>query len=386
MNKIRIALFGISDVILYAVKNAIDPRKAEIVLFMDNNKMKQGISYMNIPVVAPLGKLINDYSVDVCLVTALSAYEDIRSQLIDVGINKNSVQVFVAEEICKYCLGPIDDIDIELIKRIYFEPDKAIDIVGKYKNIYRHYLDVSPYDRKSEEWFNKSSLISHACGGIVNGRKIMYSNSREAFQYSIDKKFRLIECDMLRMDSDELVLGHDYRCFYEAEESQYSIMTAEELLKLIKEYKEVSCLIDIKWKDCDEYTFFVKEIDKLIENISDDNNEKYTLKSQIVMEVYDEATIRIAKENNFNMIFTQYRNPDWKCFMNTVNLCYKYGVGAIALGVSSCFEMEKFIGIFLNKNIKIFAFSTDSIEEYSALRKMGVTGVFTNYLTENNIV
>ena len=47
--------------------------------------------------------------------------------------------------------------------------------------------------------------------------------------------------------------------------------------------------------------------------------------------------------------------------------------------------MKKFLNILTDKNIKIFVFSTDSIEEYSRLRKMGVSGVFTNYLFESNI-
>lgn len=387
MKKMKIAFFGISDDIYKAIKGEINPRNAEIVLFFDNDESKHGICYANIPIKAPSMQLFEDYSVDYILVTALSAYEAVKEQLIGLGIPKDKIQVFVPEGIQQYCLGSISDIDTELIRNIYFDPQKTLDIVADYEKIYTEYSFYSslPAYEEVDGWFNKSRLISHACGGVVNGRASMYSNSKEAFQYTAAKKFKLMECDLLQMYNGELLLVHDYGRFYEAEQGQYSMLSAEELLRLLKEHKEISCLIDVKWKDYDEYAFLVNQIDGLIEKIADNSNEKEILKRQIVMEVYDEETIKIAKENNFDIIFTQYRNPRRSYFMNTVSLCYKYGVRVIAIAVDECLEMSKFIKIITDKNIKIFAFSTDSIEEYSTLRKMNVTGVFTNYLTESDI-
>lgn len=382
----RIAVFGISDGILGTIQGEIDPRKAEIVLFVDNDETKQGTCYMNIPVVSPSKQLFDEYAIEAYLITALSAYDDIRNQLMGLGISKERIQVFVAEDICKYCLGSIDDIDMNFIKQIYFEPCKIMEIVSRYKETYENYSKISVCDEDVEVWFHKSSLISHACGGMVGQRKVMYSNSKEAFQYSMDKGFKLVECDILRVADNELILGHDYKRFYEAEREQYSMMTLKELLEQIKQHKEVHCLIDTKWKDYKEYEITVNEIDKAIREAAVDDNERFAMKKQIVMEVYDERTMKTAKENNFEMIFTQYRNPDWQCFMNTVVLCYKYGIRAVALPVSWCFLMEKFMKILTDKKIRVFAFSTDSCDEYSALKKINVTGIFTNYLTENDII
>lgn len=382
MNKMRIAVFGINDNIFGILKREINPRNAEIVLFFDNDETKQGICYANIPIMAPSMQLFEDYLIDYILVAALSAYETAKEQLVGLGIPKDKIQVFVAENIQMFCVGSISNIDRALIRHIYFEPQKILDIVAGYEEIYTDYSLIPAYG-EVDEWFNKSRLISHACGGVVNGRESMYSNSKEAFQYSIAKKFKLMECDLVQMYNGELLLAHDYERLYEAEQGQYSILTAEELLRLLKEHKEISCLVDVKWKDYDEYAFLVNEIDRLIERIADNGNEKEMLKKQIVMEAYDEETIKVAKKNNFDIIFTQYRNPERNCFMNTASLCYKYGVKAIAMPVEMCLLMSKFIRIITDKNIKIFAFSTDSIEEYSTLRKMNVTGVFTNYLTES---
>lgn len=386
MKKMRVAVFGISDGILGAIQAKIDPRKAEIVLFTDNDKTKQGICYMNVPVVLPSKELFDKFAIDAYLITALYAYRDVEKQLMNMGVSKDRIHIFVAGNISKFCLGSIDDIDMNFIKQVYFEPYKIMEIVSQYKEIYEHYSKIRIYDEDTEAWFQKSSLISHACGGMVGQRKLMYSNSKEAFQYSMDKGFKLLECDVLCVGDNELILGHDYKRFYEAEQEQYSMMTLKELLERIKQYKDVFCLIDTKWKDYKDYERIVNEIDKTIIEVAIDDGERSALKKQIVMEVYNEMTIKIAKENNFEMIFTQYRNPDWQYFMNTVVLCYKYGIKAIALSVSLCFDMKKFMNIITDKGIKVFAFSTDSLDEYFALKRMGVTGIFTNCLTENDIV
>lgn len=383
MKRIKIAIFGISDGILRAIKRTIDPRRAEIVVFFDNDKIKQGIGYEGIPILAPSLEMIFDYSIEYIIVTALSAYGNIHMQLLDLGIPKDKIQVFVADDLWKYCIGSIENIDIELIKYMYFEPQKRIDIVIEYIKIYERYASLVAYREETDAWFNKSHFISHACGGIVCGKRVMYTNSKEAFQYSMEKGFRLIECDIMRMENNELILAHDYERFYGAEQDEYTIMTADELLALLKEHEMVNCLIDVKWNSYDEYAILVNEIEIRIEKIARNDNEKCSLKKQIIMEVYDEQTIKIAKSRGFDMFFTQYRNINGKCFMDIVNLSHKYDVRVVGMPAEWSYEMEKFLKIITDKGIKIFVYSVDDIDEYSKIRRMNVAGVFTNYLTEN---
>lgn len=386
MNKIRIAVFGISDTILQVIRNEINPRKAEIVLFLDNDKTKSGMKYMNIPVFMPTKGAFDEYSIDYILVAALSAYESVKKQLMGLGIYKKKIQVFVTADLCKYCLGSIDDIDIDFINRAYFEPHKMINYVKEYNKSYEAYCSFPAFSEEGkEEWFNSSSLISHALGGIVNGKRIMYSNSKEAFQYSLDNKFKLVECDVLGVVDGEWMLGHDYWHYYEAKKEKYTILSLRELLYLLQKEPEVRCLIDVKWDAESDYFACVDAIEELIETMAISDLNKQRLKSQVVMEVYNEAIIKYACQKNFQMIFTQYRNPDKERYMNTVNLCRKYGVKAVAMDINMIWNIAKFLPILLQKNIRIFAFSTDSVEDYHALREMGVTGVFTNYLTEKDI-
>lgn len=162
-------------------------------------------------------------------------------------------------------------------------------------------------------------------------------------------------------------------------------MTAEELFLLLKEYSNVSLLIDIKWDNYDTYKLCVDKIENLICFLAKNETEKFRLKEQIVLEVYDEVTIRIAYEKKYYMFFTQYRNPEMNCLVNTVNLCYKYGIRVIGLWPEFCYQRNECLKTIIDKNIKIFVFSSDSIEEYMKLIKIGVKGIFTNYLSEKDI-
>ncbi|MCI8514967.1 MAG: hypothetical protein HFI93_10145 [Lachnospiraceae bacterium] len=381
--KIKIAVFGVSDAILRVIKEEIDPGNVEIVVFVDNDSAKENTFYMDVPVIKP-ENLLKDYEADYVLVTALSSYGTVRDQLLDLGVNEKRIQPFIPEAICQYCVGSLESVDRDFIRIAYFKADSVIARVEAYQKIYQAYAGISSFYDDADGWFDKSCLISHACGGFVKGKKLPYSNSKEALEYSIEKKFRLIECDVLKI-RDDWFLAHDRECFREAEREGYTVLSLREFIDYIKNYPDIHVLIDVKWKDAVEYADCVHEVEKILEAISENDREKAVLKNRIVMEVYDEETIRIAKERDFWMIFTQYRNPDWPCCMNTVNLCYRYGIRAVAMGGPQSFALQRKLNMITEKNIRIFVFSTDSAEEYRTLAKMGVSGVFTNYLTEDSL-
>lgn len=381
MKKISIAIFGINDPIWNAIINEINPTKAEIITFIDNDETKWGTYYRGIPVVSL--EIVDKNAVDFFLVAALSAYEEVKNQLMEYGICEERIQLFVTNQLCQYCVGDIEDINLELIHKIYFEPRKRIDNIQEYHRIYRIYNKIPAFQDK-EEWFSKSNLVSHACGGVVNGKRIEYSNSKEAFMHSIKMGFKIIECDIL-LANNEIILAHNYKNFYEAEEKNYTMMNAKELLLLLKEYPHISCLIDVKWDNQEEYSFCVKGMDNLIQEICTNKDEYSSLKKQIIMEVYDESTIKIAKDIKFDMFFTQYRNSEENSLMEVANICYKYGIKIIGYPKDWVVGKSKFFKLITDKNIKIYVYSSDSIEEYENMRKLGVKGIFTNYLVEKDI-
>lgn len=385
MDRIKLAVWGINNAIWNVIKKSIDMGKTEIVLFIDGDEEKQGIYYENIPVIAPLRELLDRVEVDVYLIAALSAYESIRRQLMEWGRTAEQIQPFITNDICKYCLGTLDEIERNFIKEAYFEPEKIEKLVDRYREKY-------PVYRKNQyqgdaAWVNRGTLISHACGGIVDGRKVMYTNSKEAFAYTVKSKFRLMECDVMRMKNGQLILGHDFWMFYDTEEKGYTVMSMEDLLKGLHKYSEITCLVDVKWwQDTymdyrDVYKEVMNGIERMISCIAKEEKERADLKSRIVMEVYDEETIKLAKQGDFQMAFTQYRNPEWMDYLGIVNLCCQYGIGAVIVELDHNNNVDKrLIDICRKKGIKVFVYPTNCLGEYSRLRKLGVAGVMTDYL------
>lgn len=386
MSKISLAVWGITDKIWASLKDKIDPRKAEIVCFIDSNAEVYGGFFASRPVY-DFDKMGTEgiEDLDCVLIAAYSGYRKIKEKLIKSGYSKEKVQLYITPGMMQYNLGDLSDARKELVDAIYFEPRKRWGELQKYVNSYLEYVKCDCMGENTGRWYEKGPLISHACGGVVNGKQIMYSNSKEALEYSFSKGFRLIECDVLGFEQNEVILAHDFDKLYEAKEMGYTIQSFSEMLVKIEKYPEIHMLVDVKWSSVEEYEFYISHIANCINRVSEDEKTKRQLYKQIVMEVYDEATIQSAQRAGFDVFYTQYRNDNLKDFMDTVRICTKYNVGVVGYDVCFAKEYRRSMPILKDKNIKIYAFSTDSKKEYRELKEIGVDGVFTNWLTYGDV-
>ena len=64
--KKRVAFWGITEDILNVIRDEIDPRKVEIVAFIDSDEKKHGSLIMGVPVISLLG--IERYSIDIYII------------------------------------------------------------------------------------------------------------------------------------------------------------------------------------------------------------------------------------------------------------------------------------------------------------------------------
>lgn len=379
--KIRIAVWGITGAIWDSLKKTLDSRKMKILFFIDNNLQRKDESYGECPVYGfdiETLKLLEQ--VDYVLVAAYSGYQKIRMQLVAKEYPESKVQLYVTEDICRYDLGDVL-CDIKLIDRIYFEPEKMKQTIKHYYKVYESYKKMPCLAEDTVRWYEKGTFISHACGGYVNDRKIMYTNSAEALECSLNAGYSLIECDIMRDKSGQIILAHDYEKVFISTYKKYTIQTIGQMIEKIKSYHEVQMLIDVNWNSEQDYANYVIEIWNTIRQVSKTEKESNQLKKQIVMEVYNEATIRYAQAAGFDMFFTQYRNSDIGDYMNTAILCGKYNIGAVGFPCAYISSHKSLISIFNKKNIKIFVYSTDDMQEYTSLKEIGIQGVFTNYLS-----
>lgn len=382
-------IVGIDEKILQEILKELNPEKAHIVAFLDNSEAKKHEKYLGRSVYTPKKfmqyKDNSNIKVDYYIVSALSAYQAIQWQLIELGVEQSKIQPFIPDTFCKYMLGSVR-FDEDLIYDIYCNPTATMEIAHRYLDQYSRYNTFQEMMHKDDDWYNKASLIAHALGGRIGDDKLEYSNSLEAFKTAIKNRFMLFECDVCLEKENIILLSHDNGMRWICKEYNLTTMHFVQFLKHLLEYPLLTVLIDVKWENHREYTAVIHEIDKALKEIGKDSREYEALKNQIVMQVYDEETIICAKAYKFQMFFTQYRNPR-KCeFMHTVDLCYRYGIKVVGMGLwPPELIQKKYMDTFLNKNIKLFAYSTDSVHEYIKLIDLGFTGVMTNFIRPKDV-
>lgn len=374
MDKIRIAIFGVTDKSIYIVRKELSLENVEIAVFADNNIDKCGMQIDGIPVEHPYR--ISEYDFDYILVSAWRSYDNIKTQLIEAGVPEEKIDLLYTKNISCWYPGIIYVKDCEIVKKIYKYSSLLLEEIRKNEKetkLWGNYWEWEPLEDKNA-WYCKGTMIAHACGGIVKGIKREYSNSKEALDDSLAKGFRIIECDIYGIINGRIMLAHDGVDLYDGYKGAYSLLTLEELLAVLKQHPEVTAVLDIKWETIEDYRNIVDLIDVRVEKEQ---------KQQIVLEVYDEPTIICAKRKGYGCFFTQYRNPEWRLFIKTIALCYKYDIHVVGFPIEIAMEpLSSYFSYFLDKNIKIFVYSTDSVDDYAVLRDKGISGIFTNYLSQ----
>lgn len=346
-----------------------------VVAFSDNNLDKCGVMIDNIPIIH--SSEITNYHFGYVLISAWRSYDAIRKQLISLGVPEKKIDLLYTEKVPYLYQGSICIHDQISLCRIYRYSDLIFKSIQKAKEttaLWEYYTIWKPMQNRKTDWYSKGTMIAHACGGMVKGMKRMYSNSKEALVDSLQKGFQLIECDAYGIINGEVILAHDDADLYDGYQEAFSLQTFGELLEILAGYPDVNVLVDIKWGTQQDYEEIVDAIDNLVDKDK---------KSQIILEVYNEPSIIYAREKGYECFYTQYRNPEAEFFIKTVAMCYKYDIKAVGFPIEMALApISNYFSIFMDKNIKIFVFSTDSIDEYALMRSKGVYGVFTNYLYE----
>lgn len=386
MKQYSVLVFGATEFIYGAMQENLDFFKVNIVGYIDNDSQKQRMLFHNRPVYAR--SELSGVEYDYILIGAWASYENIKRQLLENQVDEAKVMPLFTERIHEFMHGSVE-VQEDGIDRLYRYPDKVKESLRKLNNAYESYREAEPLHDRENAWYLKSTLISHACGGYVNGCKCMYSNSKEALEYSLRAGFELIECDLWTM-SEEYYLAHHAAALWEAE-GAYTLITLEEALRKVRKYPNVNLLIDVKWAEDDwylekdenikEYERIVAKIEDIIRAVAGDSDGAARLKNQVIMEVYNPETMEYARRRDFCCAYTQYRNKDGQNFMQVAADCIAWGVPAVAVYTSMAKDKAKELQLLKDKNLKIFCYSTDDLEEYSRLLALGADGVFTNFMT-----
>lgn len=233
-----------------------------------------------------------------------------------------------------------------------------------------------------KKWYQIARTIMHAGGGID---KKYYTNSVEALNYTLAKGKRLIELDVCFTTDGVLVCNHDWKneggkrissdAFSSmATEGGYTALTMEAAIQMLLPYKNAYLVIDSKEKD-------IAKVYKEIKRICVAMDQKQFL-DRIVVQIYSKSDYakvkKVYKFKNWNFTLYKIKPRTTKELKSIAAFCKKNKIQTVTLRHNHWTKSK--VNIFKKYKIQCLAYTVNSRSTYKKLRKMGVIGIFTDFL------
>ncbi len=186
------------------------------------------------------------------------------------------------------------------------ENDKIRSNIIKLINPFQ--INESHKKKSSLEYLKNGYLVSHAFGEL-DGKS--YTNSLEAFMHSYKTGHRVFEVDLQFTKDDILATIHDkpeINTFAEEQKSvPYTILTFEQLCKLMVEYNDVYIITDSKYSG--NLAAVKNAADVMIKTI---NQVEPKLIDRFVIQFYTQKMYHFLSQNYpfVSYIYTLYQSPD----------------------------------------------------------------------------
>lgn len=378
----KLIIFGAAKLIYKSAKEAINSQTMKIVAFSDNDERKTGKhwggggNYEGIPIISP--DRILDIEFDYILIGAWYSYSEIWNELIALGIPKYKIMPLYNKSHIYLLNDVIDDIDTAAICSIYTDGEEIIKQIWEVNEVNRLYEHLKPIKSELKTIdYEKYHLIAHACGGLLKGEKIEYTNSLEALMEALKNDFKMIECDVWGEQDGKLILGSRLKMAYPIY-INYTVLTLDVLLRMIADDINKKVILDIKWNTLNDFCRLLTNIDCLVRQLEKEGF--INIRRQIIIETFDEDSTKYAINHNWECILTDYRNKEGAWIKKTACICCKYNIKAVMLDAESAIRHKKYIKYLISKNIDIVSYTVDEIEDYVALKKAGVKSILSNYL------
>ena len=377
----KLIIFGAAKLIYKSAKEAINSQTMKIVAFSDNDERKTGkhgggVNYEGVPIISP--DRILDIEFDYILIGAWYSYSEIWNELIALGIPKYKIMPLYNKSHIYLLNDVIDDIDTAAICSIYTDGEEIIKQIWEVNEVNRLYEHLKPIKSELKTIdYEKYHLIAHACGGLLKGEKIEYTNSLEALMEALKNDFKMIECDVWGEQDGKLILGSRLKMAYPIY-INYTVLTLDVLLRMIADDINKKVILDIKWNTLNDFCRLLTNIDCLVRQLEKEGF--INIRRQIIIETFDEDSTKYAINHNWECILTDYRNKEGAWIKKTACICCKYNIKAVMLDAESAIRHKKYIKYLISKNIDIVSYTVDEIEDYVALKKAGVKSILSNYL------
>ncbi len=222
--------------------------------------------------------------------------------------------------------------------------------------------------REDKNWYSTEKLIAHAAGGLV---RLNYTNSKDALAQSMSQGFKVVEIDVGVSADGKLLCTHEnYKknppmtqaFLSEKQDGRFTRMALETCLSLLEE--DTVLIIDVKDK---------KQLGYIANSVKE-YTERQGIRNEIVFQIFKEEDLK--KVGDFSVLYNLTYAENYQ---RATGFCLLNGIHAVSIFKDTIYKTQAW-RILLKHNVKVFAHTVNSLEEYQELKNQGVAGVFTDFL------
>lgn len=243
-----------------------------------------------------------------------------------------------------------------------------------------HYINLEPLQEiTTDTWYKNNRVVVHATGGIDG---LSYTNSKEALLNSINSNMKVIEVDFNYTSDNHLVCYHKSRDILVNEEKftleefknikikgRYTPMEFQDIVDIMKDNPNIYISVDVK---SDSLVDVVKDI---VNQCTDED----ILNRLIIQCFYPGEKEQIKEIYNFpddNFLFASYKyslDP-----YKIMKVCYEEGFNVVVANMNSM--PKEVLELFKSKNIYVYLYTVNRLDEAEHLIKRGAYGIYTDFL------
>lgn len=235
--------------------------------------------------------------------------------------------------------------------------------------------------------FDDYLLIAHAGGAIDN---IAYTNSLEAFIENYNKGFKVFEIDFILTSDQRVVARHDwvhdfgqrefneeyplsYNNFMSRKlDKKFTPMDFEMVINLMHKYNDISVIMDGKINSHQDTKYLYGVILNQLKNV-----DEFIIK-RLMPQIFYQEDLQIIKDFHFGeVVYVIGREKISKssiikfCNMNDIKI----------LSIPERKINIKIVQQLLKKDIYVYTYTINSKKHIESLRKIGVLGFFTDFVS-----
>lgn len=266
---------------------------------------------------------------------------------------------------------------MHFILRRFVSLDNAVlsKIEKKCNNIEEKTQFISTPFNNKDEFFENISIITHAGGGM-QGQS--YLNCKEAFPFYYKEGNRVFEYDIDLSSDGKFICAHTEKEITEKNhlnrkiDSRFSPISIDECLELIKSNKDIKVIFDCKFINLTPFATYIKN------SLVSENDL-----SRIVIQIFNLENInQVRSVWDFKMLYVCMQNTDYS---DAVEICLNNDIHAVSVPLNATYDRSGW-KLFEKANICSFVYTVNTVDEYSKIRSKGLTGAFSDFLFEKDVL